>query len=155
LRNGEGTLNFADMADDQFSLSIDTDWKKQAQEEKRRLVEEAQKKAAATPPPVASAPQGMEDPQRGGARGAKRDGPITFNSLVQTVMTQALFYLGDLQPEGGEGNVNLDRAKNQVDTLSLLEEKTVNNLSEDEKRLLNLALYEVRTRFISVATQYI
>jgi hypothetical protein len=60
-----------------------------------------------------------------------------------------------LSPEGGEGNVNLDRAKNQVDTLSLLEEKTVNNLSEEETRMMNLALYEVRTRFISVASQYI
>jgi hypothetical protein len=150
----EGRHRLRDMADDQFSLSIDTDWKKQAQEEKRRLVEEAQKKAAAAPAPVAAG-GGVEPSSRGGQRGGKREGPVTFGSLVQTVMTQALFYLGDLSPEGGEGNVNLDRAKNQVDTLSLLEEKTVNNLSEEETRMMNLALYEVRTRFISVASQYI
>ena len=35
------------MPDDKPSLSIDTDWKKQAQEEKRKLVEEQQKKTAA------------------------------------------------------------------------------------------------------------
>ena len=46
-------------------------------------------------------------------------------------------------------------AKLQIDTLGILEEKTANNLTEDEKRLLDAALYETRTRFIQVAQQFI
>jgi hypothetical protein len=56
---------------------------------------------------------------------------------------------------GGEPVVNLDMAKHQIDTLGVLEEKTANNLTPDEKRLLDAALYETRMRYVSVASQYI
>jgi len=51
--------------------------------------------------------------------------------------------------------LNLDMAKLQIDTLGILEEKTANNLNDDEKRLLDAALYETRTRFIQVSQQFI
>ena len=70
-------------------------------------------------------------------------------------MTQALFYLGDLAPRGSEPQVNLDMAKHYVDTLNVLEEKTKGNLTDDEKRLLDAALYETRMRYVAVAQQYI
>jgi len=70
-------------------------------------------------------------------------------------VTQALLYLGELAPAGSEPMLNLDMAKHQLDTLSVLEEKTANNLTEDEKRLLDAALYDTRARFIAVAQQFI
>jgi hypothetical protein len=141
---------------DEFSLSIDTDWKKQAQEEKRKLAEEQQKKAAAaaatTPPGSPSAAAGGSGP----ARGVRRElPPASFSTLVQSIMTQALFHLGELAVDGAEGGINLDRAKHQVDTLGVLESKTVNNLSTDEQLFLDTALYEVRSRYIHVASRYI
>ena len=81
--------------------------------------------------------------------------PASFPTLVQSLLTQALLYLGDLAVAGGEPMVDLDRAKHQLDTLSMLEEKTANNLTDDERRALDTALYETRTRFVSVASQYI
>ena len=158
------------MADEQPSLQIDTDWKKQAQEEKRRLAEQQQKAAAAPPPPrtpapgVGLGPVPMEPtgPAISGraasaaAARARREMPgASFATLVQSIMTQALFYLGEIAPSGAEPVLNLDMAKHQIDTLNVLEEKTVNNLTEDEKRLLDAALYETRTRFIAVAQQFI
>ena len=163
------------MAEDKPSLHIDDDWKKQAQEEKRRLAEQQQKAAAAppaprVPPPGLGVPPGMApaDPRAAGAtataaapagsrtaRGQRQLPEASFASLVQSILTQALFYLGELSPYGGEPVLNLDMARHQVDTLAVLEEKTVNNLTEDEKRLLDAALYDVRTRFISVASQFI
>lgn len=142
------------MADDKPSLSIDNDWKKQAQEEKRKLVEEQQKKAAAAA--AAPAQEALGDPRAGaGARGRRELPPVNFGTMVQSIMTQALFYLGDLSPEGGEPMLNLDRAKNQIDTLTLLEQKTVNNLTPEESHMLDAALYEVRMRYVNVASQYI
>ena len=139
------------MAEENPFLSVDNDWKKQASEEKRKLVEEqAKKKAEAAAPAAAKEHSPVAQP----AGKPKAEGS-PFEVLVHTLLTQTLYYLGELSQMGGEGNVNLDRAKNQVDVLSMLEEKTVNNLSEHEKQRLDLALYESRTRFISVASQYI
>ena len=138
------------MAEEQPSLHIDTDWKKQAQEEKRKLAEQEQKKAAeaqATAPPRgrAAAP----------GRTSREVPPASFASLVNSMLTQALFYLGDLAPQGSEPVLNLDMAKLQIDTLSILEEKTKGNLTPDEQRLLDSALYEGRMRYVSVASQYV
>ena len=147
-------LDSSRMADDKPSLSIDNDWKKQAQEEKRKLVEEQQKKAAAAA--AAPAQEALGDPRAGaGTRGRRELPPVNFGTMVQSIMTQALFYLGDLSPEGGEPMLNLDRAKNQIDTLTLLEQKTVNNLTPEESHMLDAALYEVRMRYVNVASQYI
>jgi len=80
--------------------------------------------------------------------------PASFPTLVQSILTQILFYLGDLTTRGAEPNVNLDMAKHQIDILGILEEKTRGNLSEEEKQLLDTALYEGRMRYVSVASQF-
>ena len=139
------------------SLHIDTDWKKQAQEEKRKLAEQEQKKAAdaaaAAPPPPPG--QGRAVPGGGRGRAARVLPPPASPPLVNTLLTQALFYLGDLAPQGGEPVLNLDMAKHQIDTLSLLEDKTKGNLTEEEQRLLDSALYEGRMRYVQVASQFV
>src|SRR5277367_2299815 len=130
------------MADEKPTLHIDSDWKKQAQEEKRRLAEEAATKAAAT----AAAPGRSTMPATGNA-GARQRGEMpvaSFATVVQSMLTQALYYLGDLAARGGEPMINLDMAKYQIDSLGVLEEKTKNNLTEPEQKLLDTALYEVR-----------
>lgn len=158
LDKSRGSVRLSPMADEKPSLSIDTDWKKQAQEEKRKLVEEQQKKAAAASAAAAPAPEKLSDPRSrsGGAPYGRGElPPVNFSTMVQSIMTQALFYLGDLSPEGGEPMLNLDRAKHHIDTLSLLEQKTANNLAPDETHMLDAALYEVRMRYVNVASQYI
>jgi hypothetical protein len=155
------------MSDPNPSLHIDTDWKKQAQEEKRRLAEQEKAKAAdaekagastattaPTPPPGAPAAATPRD-AKASARAQREVPPASFATLVHSIVTQALFYLGDLAPRGGEPVLNLDLAKHQIDLLGILEEKTANNLNPDEKRLLDSALYETRMRYISVASQFI
>ena len=158
------------------SLHIDTDWKKQAQEEKRRLAEEEQKRAAerdrATTPPLGAPASGgaasaAPEPPTGtagartprgragaGARGERAIPEASFPTLVNSLTTQILLYLGDLTPRGVEPQINLDMAKFNIDLLGVLEEKTKGNLSEDEQKLLDNALYETRMRFISLASQY-
>ena len=152
------------MAEEIPSLHIDTDWKKQAQEEKKRLAEQA----AAKPPPI-TAPAGIgaaavatpfapaAAPESAGGSAARpgQPKPGSFAALVTTLLTQLYFYLGDLSPRGAEPMVNLDMAKQNVDLLGMLENKTANNLDEEERKLLDNALYESRMRFVSVASQYL
>jgi hypothetical protein len=154
------------MADEKPSIQIDSDWKKQAQEEKRRLAEQEEHRrqqaaaSAAAPAAPIDAAAGMGSataaPRGSSASSANRElPPASFPALIQSIVTQALYYLGELAPRGGEPVVNLDMAKHHIDTLAVLEEKTQNNLSEDEKRTLDAALYEARMRYVSVASQYI
>ena len=148
------------MPDNEFSLHVDTDWKKQAQEEKRKLAEEQAKKAAAATPATSAtpsmAPTDPRAPAAAGARKGRRERelpPASFATLVNSIMSQVLYYLGDLRQ--GEAAANLDMAKYQLDTLGVIEQKTTGNLSPDEQKLLDAALYETRTRFIGVASQYV
>jgi hypothetical protein len=167
------------MAEEQpTGLHIDTDWKKQAQEEKRRLAEEEQKRAAERERAAASTalPPGMAGPTAGspasagpagaaaaaargraGAAGTTRDRGVpdaSLSTLVNSLMTQVLLYLGELAPRGVEPQVNLDMAKFNIDLLGVLEEKTKNNLAPDEQKLLDTALYETRMRYVQIASQY-
>ena len=161
------------MAEEKPGLHVDTDWKKQAQEEKRKLAEQEEKrKTAATAPAgvvpgAASASAASAAPTGGpatagrqaGGRGAAGQGQrelpqASFATLVQSLLTQVLFYLGDIATRGGEPMINLDMAKHNIDTLSIIEEKTRNNLTDDEKRLLDAALYEARMRYVALASRY-
>jgi hypothetical protein len=143
------------MAEEQPSLHIDTDWKKQAQEEKRKMAEQAAKtKEPAVPAASAPASGAAVAVPAGGRRRASRElPPPGIAALIQSLMTQILYYLGDLPSAGGQTIMDVDMAKHQLDTLSILEEKTKNNLTEEEKGLLDAALYETRSRFINVASQ--
>ena len=134
-----------------MAIQIDDDWKKQAQEEKRRLAEEAAARdAEAKAKESRSAASGA-----GGERGKREMPPASFTTLVSTMLTQAGYYLGEYAGQDGEPMVDLDAAKFQIDLLGVIEEKTKNNVSPDEQKILDAALYELRTRYVSIATQMI
>ena len=147
------------MAEETPSLHIDTDWKKQAQAEKKRLAEQQAAARAAKPPAVLPTPAGptaAAGPKAtapGGRRGRRETPAPGFGSLVQSVMTQVLYYLGELAAAGGQPMLDLDLAKHHLDTLGMLEDKTKGNLTAEEQGMLDAALYETRSRFISVASQ--
>lgn len=160
------------MADEKPSLHIDSDWKRQAQEEKQRQAEaEKARQAKASegvagrinPDGAALAGSGVAAPAgtpagRGAAgqtAGKREMPPVSFATLVQSIVTQALYYMGDLSPRGSAPVMQLDMAKFHVDTLGLLDAKTKGNLSPEEQRLLDAALYETRMRYVQIASQFI
>ena len=51
----------------------------------------------------------------------------------------------------GEIERNLGMAKNSIDMLSMLEEKTAGNLNEEEKKLIDHYLYELRMNYVDEA----
>ena len=143
---------------EEFSFSVDSDWKKQAQEEKRKLAEEAARKPAAAAPPARAEAKGSAPAGRPAARRRRAAGDLpdaSFTTLVQTLASQALLYLGGVAVSNGEGIVDLDTAKHQIDLLAVLEEKVHGNLSDDEQATLDVTLYETRMRFVGVASRYI
>jgi 3-oxoacyl-ACP reductase-like protein len=145
------------MADNPSILHIDDDWKKQAQEEKQRLAdaEAAKKAAAASPAAVTSAPNAASATPGRSRRGRAEALEPSFQALVQTLMTQALFYMGEIGTRSGQTVVDLDLARLQIDLLGVLEEKSRGNLTPDETAHLDSALYETRMRFISASREYV
>jgi len=139
------------MAEDSPFLQVDTDWKKQAQEEKRLLAEKAAAQKAAQAEATAASARNAAAPDE--ASPTTKESP--FASLVHQMMTQALMFLGEIAYRGGQPMLDLDRAKHQIDLLTMLEEKTANNLTDDERKLLDTVLHEIRTRFIRTASEYI
>ncbi|MCF6187368.1 MAG: DUF1844 domain-containing protein [Desulfobulbaceae bacterium] len=79
---------------------------------------------------------------------------ITFPSLVLSFNTTALFHMGELaHPESGQKVVDLELAKNAIDTLTILQEKTKGNLENDENELLTRVLYELKMRFVQACRE--
>jgi hypothetical protein len=70
---------------------------------------------------------------------------VSFSSFVVGLATSAMGHLG----EGPGQGVDLELARNTIDLLGILQEKTAGNLDEEEKRLLDTLLYETRLRFVA------
>ena len=74
---------------------------------------------------------------------------VTFTNFVLSLSTSALFHFGDFpDTEGGKTEKNLPAAKQTIDILDMLNEKTKGNLNENENNLIQGALYELKMRYV-------
>ena len=80
------------------------------------------------------------------------EGAVTFLGFVLSLAHTAAVHFGDVaNPATGQtGDMNLDAARQMIEILSLLEEKTRGNLTAEERQLLDQILYELRMRYIEV-----
>lgn len=78
---------------------------------------------------------------------------LDFTTFVMSIIGSALVHLGDApHPEGGAtGEPNLILARQDIDLLALLLDKTKGNLSGAEERALSQGLYDLRMRFVEVS----
>ncbi len=77
---------------------------------------------------------------------------ITFASFVFSLSTQALVHLGEIpDPVDGATHLQLEAARQIIDILAVLSEKTRGNLDPAENSLLENALYDLRMRYVDRA----
>jgi hypothetical protein len=77
---------------------------------------------------------------------------LDFVTFVVSMSHSALLHLGDApDPATGMREKNLPLARQTIDLLAVLQEKTRGNLSGDEERVLSQAIYDLRMRFVEVA----
>jgi len=74
---------------------------------------------------------------------------IDFNTFILSLSTSALMHLGTLPGAEDDTTVNLAHAKQSIDCIALLEEKTRGNLTGEEERLITEVLYDLRLRFVA------
>jgi hypothetical protein len=75
---------------------------------------------------------------------------MNFEQLVQSVYMTAIMQLGGAAHEGQQPQVDIMGARQSVDMLAVLSEKTKGNLSPEETRLLDSALFELRMAFLEI-----
>ena len=82
--------------------------------------------------------------------GAEHPPALTFESLVQSVYMQAVIQLGGGTQPGEQPQVDILGARQSIDMLGILAEKTQGNLSKSEDNLLSSALFELRLAFLEM-----
>jgi hypothetical protein len=75
---------------------------------------------------------------------------MSFDQLVQSIYMTAMMQLGAATHEGQQPQVDILGARQSIDMLSVLAEKTKGNLTTEETRLLDSALFELRMAFLEV-----
>ncbi len=82
--------------------------------------------------------------------GMDRPPTMDFQQIVQSVYMTTILQLGGGTEPGQAPKVDLMGARQSIDMLAVLAEKTRGNLTTDEQRLLESALFEVRMAFLEV-----
>jgi hypothetical protein len=75
---------------------------------------------------------------------------ITFERFMASLYMSAMMQLGMMHEEGGQPRIDLIGARQTIDTLVLLHEKTKGNLTKHEEGFLQNCLYELRMAYVEV-----
>lgn len=131
----------------------------------RRIFSEAgREEPAGTDQPAASTEREARSP-RDESQEAKREAPspkdesqeaesqilpeVNFLNFILSLSTTVMFHFGDFpDPITREVKKNIPAAKQTIDILSLLKDKTKGNLDDQEKTLLEEILYELKMRYV-------
>ena len=74
---------------------------------------------------------------------------INFATFVVSLNASALLHLGAIEdPNTGQTDKNLPMAKQTIDILNMLQEKTSGNLSTEEENMLKNILYDLRIMYV-------
>lgn len=123
---------------------------RQGEEEgKGPSAEQTQSEQKAEPQPGAETGAGTETKAGRGRRPQADYPPITFSDFVVSLSTSAIFHFGDIpDPVSKKAEKNLEAAKQTIDILGIIEQKTRGNLDENEKKLMEAVLFELRMRYV-------
>lgn len=75
---------------------------------------------------------------------------VTFEHVIQSIYLSAIVALGAGTEPGQKARIDILGARQSIDMLAVLQEKTKGNLTEKEQRLLQSALFETRMMFLEV-----
>src|SRR6476619_1322436 len=74
---------------------------------------------------------------------------INFSTFVIGLSTQALMHLGEIaNPVSGNVEIDVPTAKQMIDILGLLKDKTRGNLNASEDRLMEDILFDLRMKYV-------
>lgn len=77
--------------------------------------------------------------------------PIDFSTFILSLSTSVMVHLGEAPAPDGQTDKNLEMARQVIDIIALLQEKTRGNVTPDEQQLLEQLLYDLRLRYVKAA----
>jgi len=114
----------------------------------------------APPPPTSSEQQAQHDAYKQSSRDldarvelsghSAKDLEVSFERFLASLYMTAMMQLGLMIEQGGSPNVDLIGARQTIDTLGMLGEKTKGNLTPKEQSFIQNALYELRMAYVEV-----
>ncbi len=112
------------------------------------------------PPPTAAEQQAQKDAYQQSSKDldarvelggqSAKDLEMTFERFVASLYMTAMLQLGLMHEEGGQPRIDLIGARQTIDTIGLLSEKTKGNLNSREENFLQNSLYELRMAYVEV-----
>ena len=79
-----------------------------------------------------------------------QDFEMTFERFLASLYMTAMLQLGLMREQGGQPRIDIIGARQSIDTLSLIAEKTKGNLTPAEENFLQNSLYELRMAYVEV-----
>jgi hypothetical protein len=109
---------------------------------------ETQEKPEAKEPPQEETPDARTETKSK----ASPPPPMDFSMFVLSMANTALFQLGFIKdPEAGEPKKDLQGARQTIDLIAILEEKTRGNLNDQEAKIIKEALFQLRMAFVEAS----
>jgi hypothetical protein len=79
-----------------------------------------------------------------------KDFEVSFDKFIASLYMTSLMQLGLAAPQGAKPEVDLIGARQTIDTLAMLQQKTKGNLSAAEENMMQNCLYELRMAYVEV-----
>jgi hypothetical protein len=113
------------------------------------------------PPPTAMEQQEQHEAYKASGKkideminkaGARENAPgeMTFERLIESFYMTALLQLGAIRQENEQPRVDIIGARQTIDSLSVLSDKTKGNLTDREQTMLQNVLFELRMAWIEI-----
>jgi hypothetical protein len=117
--------------------------------DRRRFVDDAE--SAPTADAKAEEPAPASSPPTEAPHDHQPHEEINFTTFVMGLTTQALMHLGEIADPAQPQAPDLPAAKQMIDLLGILRDKTTGNLDAAEEQLLASMLYDLRMRYVEVS----
>lgn len=75
---------------------------------------------------------------------------MTFERVIESFYMSALIQMGAIRPEGTQPNIDIIGARQTIDSLAILQEKTKGNLTDREQVMLQNVVFELRMAWIEI-----
>lgn len=94
-------------------------------------------------------PLQASEPEQGG-----EEPQLDFFNYIASLGFQAMIFLGEVpNPMSNQVEKNLKQAKFLIDTLVIIKDKTIGNLTKEENELLTGSVYELQRRFVEISSK--
>jgi hypothetical protein len=75
---------------------------------------------------------------------------VNFERFLASLYMTAMMQMGMMHEQGGQPRIDIVGARQTIDTLSMITEKTKGNLTSGEENFLQNSLYELRMAYVEV-----